>query len=94
MNLLGSDKTQQVVAFDDLKVWLADHGFAMENCFYAQIRLPAGPGPQGVPAWLDVEYWKLNEKGERFLDWDTREPAKAAASVPLKSWPPLTPATP
>ncbi len=76
---------------DALTEWFAEHGLDIRDVREATVRM-GFPGTHGHPAWLDVTWWKRNERGERYWDGIGEYAASGAASVPLRSWPPLTPA--
>lgn len=80
------------MAEDDVAAWLAEHGLAIDEVVDAVVRI-GYPGRHGHPAWLDVTFYKLNGNGERYADHTGEHVvATGRASVPLRSWPRLTPA--
>lgn len=93
-----------VITRDDLTAWLAEHGgFAIGDVITAVIRLDArrtgGYIETGtdhvsiaqVSAWLDVEWYKRDTDGNLYVDETGDAIARGTASIPLHSWPPLTP---
>ncbi len=81
----------------DLLAWLAEHGLDPQHVVTATISLngrtsgayDGGGRGYEVNAWLDVEFYKLNAEGNRYADGGRA--ATGTASVPLGSFPPLTP---
>lgn len=76
---------------EPLRAWLADHGLDIRDVREATISI-GYPGRHGHPAWLDASWWKRNAHGERYWDGLGQEAASGSSSIPLRSWPPLTPA--
>lgn len=80
-----------LISEDDVQSWLAAHGLDVEQAFTAVVRVDRCE-PGGVSAFLEVEHYLLDADGNRFVDETGEKAATATATVPLTSWPPLTPA--
>ena len=87
--------TSHVITEDHITAWLAEHGLAADDVCTATISVGWSRPARHVCAWLDAEWYKRDGKGHRYPDPDDHEQAAMGrTSVPLHSWPPLTPATP
>lgn len=83
------DRPTNVIAFDEVRSWLAEHGVGIDQTINAVIRVDRARGDIG--AWLDVTYYLRDDSGGRFFDPVTGEAATASASIPLTRFPQLTP---
>ena len=83
--------TSHIITEADVRMWLAEHGLSADDIAHASISVGWDTG--GVRAWLDVQWYKRDGQGHRYRDPDDRgQAAMGSSSVPLHSWPPLTPA--
>lgn len=85
---------------DALAAWLLEHSLNIEDVITAVIRVdytPSGTwegveGPPGyIGGWLDVTFNKKDADGAWLLDETGNAVAQGSASIPLHSWPELTP---
>lgn len=82
--------TSHIITIADVTTWLAEYGFRAHDVCEATIHI--GSSAEGVNAWLDIEWYKLDGNGNRYRDpIDTEMAALGRASIPLHSWPALTP---
>ena len=78
---------------DALREWLAGYGLAPRDVESCSINIGLLRGG-AVSAWLDVVWFKQAAgTGNRYTD-DDQEAARGCSSIPLHSWPPLTPVEP
>ena len=80
-----------VIALDDLRKWLEQHGLDINDCTHASIEIGRQQGAD-ICAWLDVEFVKYDGEGKPYA---VRGPhgsqiATGHAVIPLASWPRLT----
>lgn len=79
-----------VFDWSDLKAWFAEYGLSADHVTDARIVL--GRRDDGLAAWLDVEWFKLDSEGRMYRDPDDPDDAaRGRSSIPLRSWPPLLP---
>ncbi|MBP2370236.1 hypothetical protein [Pseudonocardia parietis] len=82
-----------VITLDDATAWLADHGFDADNVRECRIEIGnvvTRDGERVICAWLDVEWYRLDSTGQKYLNDERTDAVTASSSVPLRSWPPLT----
>jgi hypothetical protein len=82
-------QTKALILNDDLRPWIEEHGLVMKYVRSASIQIR--PDGRGAAVWLEAQFYKLDDKGEIYVEY-TPEPmaAMGTCSIPLKSWPPLT----
>lgn len=73
---------------EDACAWLREHGFDPSYVTSASIRIEHHLR-DGVGVWLDVERFLLTASGQLYPVPGGDRAASAAATVPLRSWPPL-----
>lgn len=79
------------IARDDAAAWMIAHGVDYTQVQEAVIHVGV-PGGK-VIAWLEVTWYKVDARGNRYCTDSSREMvATGHSSIPLSSWPPLTPA--
>lgn len=80
------------ITTEDCEHWLAEHGLVIDGIAEAAIRLERDQGTATILAWLDVTWYKRNTDGAYYLDETGSQAATGSSSIPLKSFPSLTPA--
>jgi hypothetical protein len=84
-----------IVTLADATQWLAEHGLNIEHTQEAVIRIDgSGPDHHSTCAWLDATFYKLDGRGELYSDSATGDAATGHATIPLASFPRLTPVPP
>lgn len=84
-------QASHLIARDELAQWLAEHGVDISQVVEARIEIGRNRSQGKIWAWLDVEFCLLNDRGERYRAGDTDDPAMGHSTIPLRSWPQLTP---
>ena len=85
-----------VIPFDTVRTWLADHGFdadSVRECSIAIGDVVTHDGERVICAWLDVEWYRADPNGQRYLNDDRTDAVTARTAVPLHSWPALAAAS-
>lgn len=95
-------QASHVITQPDLKAWFAEHGIDISQVVEATVRLASSwtaryaelPAVHEVNAWLDVTWYKTDTRGRKYADSASPDggPATGSATIPLTSWPTLTPA--
>jgi hypothetical protein len=91
-----NQRESHLITTDDLRSWLADYGFDIHQVSEVNISLRRGSGDPSIHAWMDVTWYQLNARGERYgvrVSSFDMEPAQASTTVPLRSFPKLTEAS-
>ena len=81
-----------VIALDDARVWLAEHGFELNNVASCSIEIGNATtvnDESAICAWLDVEWYRTKPNGDLYMDDARTDAVRATSTVPLRSWPPL-----
>lgn len=74
----------------DLDAWLAEHGLTADDVRDATIDVARRGTMPDVCAWLNVTFFKRDARGSKYTA-DGETVATGAASIPLRSFPRLTP---
>jgi hypothetical protein len=74
---------------NDCRTWLLDYGLNFDDVIEATIRITR-PCDGAIAAWLDVEWLKRDTNGNRYSE-DGENVATGKSSVPLRSFPQLSP---
>lgn len=91
-----NQRESHLITTDDLRSWLADYGFDIHQVSEVNISLRRGSGDSSIHAWMEVTWYQLNARGERYLvtvSTAELEAAQASTTVPLRSFPKLTEAS-
>lgn len=84
-------QASHIIELEELTEWLAEHGVAIEQVREARVEIGRLERGHGLYAWLDVRFYLLNDKGQRYRAGGTDDAAEGSATIPLRSWPRLTP---
>jgi hypothetical protein len=86
-------RATHVISMDDARVWLKEHGLDISEVVEATIHLDnRGSVANDICAWVDVVFYKTNERGDRYLvtNYESgKDPATGRASIPLHRFPDL-----
>jgi len=87
----GPEATHYITR-DDIREWLAEYGVDTANVSDVAIEIGRHYGTGDVSAWLDVTWWAKNHLSSRYLSGQRGQAASGTSTIPLHSFPRLTPA--
>lgn len=82
---------ENIIEFPEIQRWLAEHGFDVSQVSDVTIRIGYHYASHGVQAWLDVDWYATDQMGKRYVTGNREGAAHGHSTIPLKSWPTLTP---
>ena len=86
MNIQGT----ALIRPEHIREWLAEYGFSPDDVASLYIEI-GWREPLGVTAWMEVDWYRKDEQGYRYRDPVTDDAARGHSTVPLHSFPALTP---
>jgi hypothetical protein len=91
---LAATKAENIIELPEVRRWLAEHGLDVAQVSDVTIHIGRHYGSKAVHVWLDVDWYTTDQMGCRYVTGN-RESAAAHghSTIPLKSWPALTPVT-